>query len=319
MDTNVVCNDENIALCAIPKLEELKQCSTIGRLLKELKTILQEELAKNPTSEATTEFQKNLTILDKEYKDNVPKIVDDYQQEYSSLVREKLSKVEEQYKKLVNWSDDSDNPGHKLREAITELREKFYNDVEDCLKAKWDSARKEFKNGKCCRDQALERKKITEQQFEYYKKFQGRVTTWFKELDNIYKKAEALLDVENYKALYAYRLEFHSILCEVRQLKQNETKKITPNSTVVKEPEWLKIVLTECLRNSCLATYEYFYWQQNWIELTEQEKKAAEQYHNFQNMRMDDFIREAQDIELTEDSEGCYDEPHRTYKNTLAV
>ena len=319
MDTNVVCNDKNIALCAIPKLEELKQCSTIGRLLKELKIILQKELANNPTSEATTEFQKNLTILDKEYKDDVPKIVDDYQQEYSSLVREKLLKAEEKYKKLVNWSDDNNNPGHKLREAITELREKFYNDVEDCLKVKWDSAREEFKNGQCCRDQALERKKITEKKFEDHKKFKERVNNWFKNLDNIYKEAEALLELENYKALYAYRLEFHSILCEVRQLKQNETTGKKPNVPVAKDSKWLKNALTECLRDSCLATYEYFYWQQNWIELTEQEKKAAEQYHNFQNMRMDDFIREAQDIELTEDSEGCYDEPHRTYKNTVAV
>ncbi len=319
MDTNVVCNNENIALCAIPELEQLKQSSTIGRLLKELKTILQKELAKNPTSEATTEFQKNLKILEREYQEALPKIVDNYQQEYLSLVREKLPKAEEQYKKLVNWSDDSDNPGSELREAITELRDKFYNDVEDCLKVKWDSAREKFKNGKCCRDQALERKKITEQQFEHYKKFKERITTCFKKLDKIYKNAETLLDVENYKALYAYRLEFYSILSEVRQLKQNETTRKTPDVVVVKEPEWLKNVLTECLRNSCLSTYESFYWQQNWIELTEQEKKAAEQYQNFQNMRMDDFIREAQDIELTEDSEGCYDEPHRTYKNTLAV
>ncbi len=319
MDTNVACNNENIVLCAIPEVEQLKQCSTIGRLLNELQTILQKELEKNPTSEATIEFQKNLENLDKEYKKEIPNIVDNYQQEYQSLVRENLSKAEEQYKKLVNWSDDSDNPGHKLREAITELREKFYNDVEDCLKVKWDCAREEFKHGKCCRDQALEIKKRTEQQFEHYKKFKETVTTWFKELDNIYKKAETLLDLENYKALYAYRLEFYSILSEVRQLKQNETTRRTPNSTVVKDPEWLKSVLTECLRDSCLATYEYFYWEQKWIELIEEEKKAAENYQNFKNSRRDKFIREAQDVALPEDDGGCYDEPHRTYKNTVAV
>ena len=39
MDTNVACKNENIALGAIPEAEELKQCSTIGRLLNELQTV----------------------------------------------------------------------------------------------------------------------------------------------------------------------------------------------------------------------------------------------------------------------------------------
>jgi hypothetical protein len=73
------------------------------------------------------------------------------------------------------------------------------------------------------------------------------------------------------------------------------------------------------LRDYCLATYEYFYWQKNWIEIAEAEKKAAQNYQNFKNNRRDKFIREAQDVELPEDDGGCYDEPHRTYKKTVAV
>ena len=311
MDINVDYKNENVVLCTIPKAEELKQCSTIGRLLNELQIILQTELEQNPASEATTDFKKNLEILEKAYKEEIPKIVDDYQKEYPSFIREKLPKVEEQYKKLVNWSDDVDNPGDKYRKAITELRDKFYNHVEDCLKVEWDNARKEFKNGKCCRDQALELKKITEKEFEHYKKFKETAIHCFKQLDDIYKKAEVLLDIENYKALYAYRLEFYSILHEVRQLKKNETKRPTQSSSVVKDHEWLKSLLTGCLRNYCLATYEYFYWHNNWIDLIEQEKKAAQNYQNFKDSRMDKFIREAQDVTLPSDEQVCYDEPYQ--------
>lgn len=318
MNTNVLYNTENMALCTIPEAEKLKKCSTIGRLLNELINILQKESEQNPDSQANIDFRQNLGILDKAYKEEIPKIVDDYQKEYQSFVRERLPKAEEQYKKLVNWSDDNENPGKEFREAITELKEKFYDCVENSLKDEWNNARHQFKNGKCCRDQALELKKQAEEEFGAYKQFREKVTNWFKDLDDIYKKAEVLLDVENYKALFAYRLEFGSILHEVRQLKKHETKGRNQNSTEVKDHEWLKNILTKYLRNYCIATYEYFYWQKNWIELTEREQKARENYDEFKKNRREKFIREAQDVQLPEDNESCYDDNPKS-KGTVSI
>lgn len=318
MDTNVANNNENLTLCIIPEAETLRQCSTIGRLLNELEITLSHELEINPDSEATKNFKKNLAILDKAYQEEIPKIVDDYQQEYPSWIREKLPKAEEQYKKLVNWSDDIDNPGKEFRQAIKRLREKFYDDAENCLKVKWERTQQQLKNGKCCRDRALELKKRTEQEFDNHKKFKDTINNWFKELDSIYKKGEELLDQENYKALYAYRLEFYSILQEVRQIKPDETKRRIQNLTIVKDREWLKGLLTKYLRNYCLITYEFFYWQKNWIELLERERKAAKSYQDFKSNRREDFVREAQDVELPED-DGCNDQPPERYQDPITV
>ncbi|WP_019503896.1 hypothetical protein [Pleurocapsa sp. PCC 7319] len=311
-------DEENFVLCTIPELESLKQCSTIGRLLPELEKILHYELETNPTSEATKNLEKNLAILDKEYQEEIPKIVDDYQQEYPSWIREKLPKAEEQYKKLVNWSDDIDNPGKEFRQAIKELREKYYDDRENCLKVEWERTQQQLKNGKCCRDRASELKKRAEQEFDNFKKYKDTINNWFKELDKIYKQAEVLLDQENYKALYAYRLEFDSILCEVKQLKSDESKRRRQPGTEVKDHEWLKSMLTKYLQNYCLRTYEYFHWQKNWIELIEQEDKAATNYRDFKKSRAEDFVREAQDVELPED-DGCNDQPPARYQDTVAI
>ena len=319
MDTNVAYNNDNFALCTIPEAEPLKQCSTIGRLLNELEMTLSHELEINPASEATKDLKDNLEILNKQYQEEIPKIVDNYQQEYPSWIREKLPKAEEQYKKLVNWSDDIDNPGKEFRQAIDELREKYYDNTENCLKVEWERTQQQLKNGKCCRDRALKRQEIIEQEFANSKRFKETINNWFKELDKIYKQAEELLDQENYKALYAYRLEFHSILQELRQLKPDETKRRTPNSTIVKDWEWLKSLLTKHLRNYCLITYEYFYWQKNWLELIEQEEKAASNYRDFKKSRGEDFVREAQDVELPPEDDGCNDRPPTRYQDTVAM
>ena len=318
MDANVTYNNKNLDLCTIREAERLKQCPTIGRLLNELEMTLSHELENNPDSEATKSLENNLAILNKEYQEEISKIVDDYQNEYPSWIREKLPKAEEQYKKLVNWSDDIDNPGKEFRQAIKELREKYYNDTENCLMVEWERTQQQLKNGKCCRDRALKLKEITEQEFDDAKKFKDTVNNWFKELDKIYKQAEVLLDQENYKALYAYRLEFDSILQQLRQLKPDESKRRVLNSTVVKDWEWLKSLLTKYLRNYCLITYEYFYWQKNWLELIEQEEKAASSYRDFKKSRGEDFVREAQDVELPED-DGCNDRPPARNRDTIAM
>lgn len=312
-------NEENFFLCMIPEAESLEKCPTIGRLLHELEKILHYELETNPTSEATKDLEKNLATLNKVYQEEIPKIVDNYQQEYPSWIREKLPKAEEQYKKLVNWSDDIDNPGKEFRQAIKELREKYYDDRENCLKVEWERTQQQLKNGKCCRDRAFKLKEIIEQEFDKSKKFKDTVNNWFKELDKIYKQAdEVLLDQENYKALYAYRLEFDSILQELRQLKPDETKRRIQNSTIVKDWEWLKSLLTKYLRDYCLITYEHFYWQKNWLELIEQEEKAATNYRDFKKSRGEDFVREAQDVELPKD-DSCNDQSPARYQDTVAI
>jgi hypothetical protein len=263
--------------------------------------ILQKELKENPESEATKEFKKNLDLLEKGYKEDIPKIVEDYQKEYQqNFIREKLPKAEEQYKKLINWTDDVDNPGERLRKSIRGLRDKSYEQVQASLKAQWDGAIDELKNGKCYRDQAQALKNRAEENFDNSKKFKEKVTNWFKELEELYQKAEYLLNTENYKALYAYRLEFGSILHEVRELKKDDTTRQNHNNTP-KDYEWLKQVLTKSLWKYCITTYEYFYWQKNWLEITEQEKRAKENYETFKTSRRERFIREAQDVQPVED------------------
>ncbi|HEY9600951.1 MAG TPA: hypothetical protein V6C85_05020, partial [Allocoleopsis sp.] len=172
------------------EVERLKQQSTIGRLLYELQMIFQKENAENPSSEAVKEFKKNLDTLENRYKDEIPKIVDEYQKEYPNFIREKLPKAEEQYKKLVNWTDDIDNPGASLRKTIRGLREKSYNQMEIDFKAQWEQARDEFKNCKCGREQAQKLKQQADEDFEIQKKFKDQVNTWFKECDELYQQAE---------------------------------------------------------------------------------------------------------------------------------
>lgn len=290
-------------LCAIPEVERLQKQPTIARLLNELHEKLQAEQVCNPDLEVTKEFKKNLETLEKAYKDEIPKIIDSYQKEHQqNFVRKQLPQVEDYYKKLVNWTDDIDNPGYGLRKVISELRENSYEKVECSLKDQWDYARDGFKNGKCCGEQASVKRDRTLEEFEKYKKFKEQVTTWFKELEELYKKAEALVETENYKALYAYRLEFDAILHEVRQLKHGY------QASPVRDHEWLKSMLTQCLWNHCIATYEYFYWQKNWHDIVNNEDKVREAYNAFKESRRDKFIREAQDVELPKDDNACGDD-----------
>lgn len=307
-----LCNSD---LCEIQEAEQLKQLPTLGRLFDELYRKLQIEQKKNPDSPATKEFQKNLEKLEKEYKDEIPKIIEDYQKEYTNFIRDKLPKAEENYRKLVNWTDESENPGAKLRKAIKRLRYKSYEQVQNSLKYEWDCAKNDLKNGKCCREQALALQMKAQSYYESHKKFKEHIANYCKDLDDIYKKAENLIkNSENYRVVYAYRLEFKPILDKLKELKKDETKEQTPcdpDTDTAKDHEWLKSVLTKSLRNWCIATYEYFYWQKNWIKLTEREKITQENYKSFLHTRTDNFIREAQDIGLEDielDDEEVFEE-----------
>lgn len=277
--------------CEVEHARQFDKEPTIARLLHQLQKRLLQEQKESPDSEATKELKKDIDILEKGYREEIPKVVDDYQKEYfSTFLRVQLPKAEENYKKLYNWTNDNDNPGAEIRKAINELREQSYDEVEDNLNNQWKSAWKELENGNYCRrEEALALKKRAGEYFEDHKKFKDTVTKWFKQLDDLYKKAEPLLDKENYKALYAYSLEYADILHEVKQLN-------------IKEPEWLKSELTEDLRKYCLAVYKYFYWYKNSLEIVEREKKARDSYEKFKNSRREHFIREAQDIEQQEEN-----------------
>jgi hypothetical protein len=287
--------------CEFEEARQLDKEPTVARLLHRLQKRLQQEQEENPNSEATKELKKDFDIIEKGYREEIPKIIDDYQKEYfSTFLRVQLPKAEENYKKLYNWTNDNDNPGAEIRKAINELREESYEKVEANLKKQWESAWKELENGHYCRkEEALALKNRAGKNFETNKKFKDTVTNWFKQLDELYKKAEPLLDTANYKALYAYNLEFASILQEVKQLRKEDTKWQAQNP-IVKDHEWLKTELTEHLRQYCLAVFKYFYWHKNSLEIAEKEKKAWESYDKFLQARRDQFIREAQDIE-TED------------------
>ena len=285
-----------------PDTERLKQQSTIGRLLNELQNIYQKESGENQNSEAGKDFQKNLTDLQNKYNTELPKIVDDYQKEYANFIKEKLPKVEEQYKKLVNWTDDIDTPKANLRKTLKDLKDQSYDKVEIELKTQWEQARNEFKNGQCCSEQVQTLKQQNDSDFDEQKKFKDQVTNWFKDCDSLYQQAEQLMDQENYRKLYAYRLEFGSILDEIKHLK----KETSPGEdTPAKDGEWLKSTLTQCLRQCCITTYESFYWKKYWLEVTAREKKAKEDYEKFKASRRDQFVREAQDIEVEGTSNAC--------------
>ncbi|WGV27990.1 hypothetical protein [Halotia branconii] len=286
--------------CEVEEARKLDEEPTVGRLLQCLQKRLQQEQEENPDSEATKEFKKDIDILDKGYREEIPKIVDEYQKEYfQSFLRVQLPKAEENYKKLYNWTNDNDNPGTKIRRAISELRRESYEEVEANLEEQWECAWKQLENGYYCRrEEALALKKRTGENFENYKKFKDTVTSWFKQLDDLYKKAEPLLETENYSALYAYSLEFAALLEQARQLKKDDTK--YPQNLTVKDHEWLKSELTEHLRQYALAVFKYFYWYKNALEIAEKEKKTRENFDKFRQNRRDQFIREAQDIELKE-------------------
>ncbi|MEH1983819.1 MAG: hypothetical protein V7L27_31945 [Nostoc sp.] len=277
--------------CEVEHARQFDKEPTIARLLHQLQKRLLQEQKESPDSEATKELKKDIDILEKGYREEIPKVVDDYQKEYySTFLRVQLPKAEENYKKLYNWTNDNDNPGAEIRKAINELREQSYEEVEDNFNNQWKSAWKELENGNYCRrEEALALKKRAGENFEINKKFKDIVTNWFKQLDDLYKKAEPLLDKENYKALYAYSLEYADILHEVKQLNR-------------KEPECLKSELTEDLRKYCLAVYKYFYWYKNSLEIAEREKKARDSYEKFKASRREHFIREAQDIEQQEEN-----------------
>ena len=216
---------------------------------------------------------------------------------------------------MVNWTDDVDNPGAKLRQAIQDLREQSYNDAQRALKDELEYAWNRLEDGKCYRDQAVVIKQRIAEQFEYYKKYKEQVTTWFKDLDDLYKKSEVLLDAENYKALYAYRLEFNYLLREARKLKQDEAPGKSKSAEIAKDHEWLKRLLTQYLWHYCMASYETFYWNKIWVNAVDQEKRARSHYKTFVETRRDKFIREAQDITL--DREGYDDDS--AIDNTIPV
>ena len=282
----------------IQEVERIKQNSTITRLLIDLQNRLEKKQKETPDNDATKEFKKTLDLLRTAY-DDIPKIVESYQKEYPNFVGDKLPKAEEQYKKLINWTDNN-HPGPVLRKAIKELKEKSYDQEENRLQDQWKNAQNELRKIQSSGDQAQAKKIQAQEDFENDKKFKDQVTNWFKELDDIYKKAEALIDTDKYKEIYAYLLDFEAILNNVRELKKQEAH--TQNSpSTVKDPEWLKRVLTQLLGDSCQQSYQYFITQSSIIELTEQEKKNRASYDTFKNNRRVQFVREAQDLEQVDE------------------
>ena len=168
----------------IQEVERIKQQSTITRLLIHLQNKLENKQKENPDNEANKDFKKTLDILGTAYKDDIPKIVESYQKEYPNFVGDKLPKAEEQYKKLINWTDDN-HPGPALRKAIKELKEKSYDQEENRLKAQWEDAKNELKKFQSYGDQAQALKNQAQEDFENDKKFKDKVTNWFKDLDDL--------------------------------------------------------------------------------------------------------------------------------------
>ncbi len=292
--------------CPFPQTElliedqEELEAATLGRLLELLRDKLKWEKKKYPDSEATKNLETTLTELTKEY-DEIPKIIAAYETEFNKWLCNELPNSKSVYAKL---NKDKDNLDEKIRKAIEKLWNKSYVGKASQLKSDWKDARDTFNDIRSCRDQTKAKKDWAkddpipnEFDFADFKAYKDKVTGWFKDLEELSKKAYEVINketpnVKDYKKFFAYFLEFCAIWNKVKNLEKDRT------------PEWLNGELTKALRKWIIATNEHFYWEKDWILKEEAVDQRKTDYEDFEKVRRERFIREAQDVEA-EDSEPC--------------
>jgi hypothetical protein len=69
-------------------------------------------------------------------------------------------------------------------------------------------------------------------------------------------------------------------------------------------PDKFRTELIKALRRLILSKYQRFRWQQKWLEVETEGKKAKEACDKFRKGRREEFVQEAEDIEAGEAAEG---------------
>lgn len=291
--------EETSEQCAVPKEDQLKPVKdTLGRLLDEVKKVLEKAQRESPESAATKGLKVDVDALDSAY-DGIPGLIAEHKKNLDGF-SQKFVEAVKKHEQLKSLSNDQYNPGDDVRKAIDELREGVYNKKEkELLKALIES--RKCLNSNNCIGNAEARKGWAKEEYEQYKDYPGKVSkdyqqkvnAWFTDLEALYTKAFEYINQQNYRALYAYRLEFEDVLEKVRRVPG-----IKAGVQQGRPIEVMQSELTESLRKWIYAAFEHFYWQDTWLKEKQEETKAKTTYENFKLLRRDDFVREAMDVSV---------------------
>ncbi len=152
-----------------------------------------------------------------------------------------------------------------------------------------------------CLDQAVVKKACAKAAFEQEKGLSTRIAAWFVDLDGMFEEACKFGVAGNYRAVYAYKLEFEKVLDLVSKIPLDRPKGHSGKTGL----DDYKSNLTELLKAWVNAAYQHYLWGEDWLgkhELVVQTKAA---YDAFQAERREEFIREAMDVMPGDVQQAC--------------
>jgi hypothetical protein len=271
--------------------------NTIRQILKTLK----EELQKASPSEATNNFQTDITLVEDEYNE-IGNIVDEYGnawQEYKQS-GSKYCSAQIQWNEITQLVNNSTLPA-KVKQNIKTLREESYRDEtkeslndthpKEILKKKQQI----FRSIKSHYEQSQEEDAEIYDEYKKNKSFKDTADGWFAELKDLHEQMKEADEKKKYRSAYAVYLEAEKVWQKI-------------NGLTSETPEALKKELTDKLRTVLQAKHKRYRWHQDWLDKEQDVAKARTNYETFKPNRLRDFIREAEDVEA-EDGETQNDKP----------
>lgn len=220
--------------------------------------------AREATDAAAKELLETLGDLEEEYI-GLLKIVEEYGDVYEKTYKQQKEKSEQDFKDLESRFDKNQISCKMQNYIKSDIHPKFYN--EKLLKDDIEEARKSIGSMNWnCLEFSLSVKQKDKQYLDELKKYKDRVKGWFDDLDKLYKEADKLIDQREYKAAYAYTVEFKRVFDKVSELKDEKT---------------LESNLTKYLATWIKSAYNYFYFNNKNMKIQAKYTKAKEKYQIF--------------------------------------
>jgi hypothetical protein len=265
--------------------------TTIRQMLKTLK----EELQRTAPSEITNNFlTDDIAKVEQEYKE-LTDHVDEYETAWL-LFKESGSQYNTakiQWNEIKKWENNS-TLLDKTKQDIKKLREESYRDeTEEPLndahpKKILENSKQVFRSIKSCYEQQQDEEKEISQQYDNEKKFKETAEGWFAALKDLHEQAKRSDERKKYRSVYAIYLEAEQVWQKI-------------NSLTSETPAAWKKKLTETLGKVLQAKDERFRWQQDWLAKEQDVNNADINNKTFETNRLNDFIREAEDVEAEDE------------------
>jgi len=270
---------------------------TIPQLVQDVRDKLKTEETEGPirAAEAVSTLKEGLAFIEEEY-DALPQVIDDYESAYPEFKDPGATycTADRQWHSIKDWVCDA-KLDDATQDAIKKLRTEKYLSKTDqsdlpadhpCRKS--SEAELTLRSLKTCLDQRTEEEESITNQYITNKDFKATVEAWFAELTTLHDSAKEYYTKKKYRSLFALYLDACQVWKKIKGLCQGDE---------AQNPEWLKKLLTEGLKQSLFAKHERFLWHDDWLKKVTAVVDTKAACDAFTSSRRKNFIREAEDVQ----------------------